>query len=98
MDQVQKPSIGRVVHYVIDENTHRPAIVVRVWADEQHYQEDAAKGDHVVQLQVFTDGSNDRHTAESLGILGAENGLVWRTSVHFDPNGAPGTWHWPERV
>lgn len=96
----QKVSVGRIVHYVIDADTHRPAMVVRVWPEQPGgpYEEEASKGEHVVQLQVFTDGSNDKRSADSLGICGAENGLVWRTSVHYDPNGEPGTWHWPERV
>lgn len=43
--------IGRIVHYVLEDGDNageeRPAIVVRVWNDD------------CVQLQVFTDGSND---------------------------------------
>ena len=45
----QEPTIGRIVHYVLDDvmDEHRPAIIVNVW------------GDTVVNLQVFTDGQND---------------------------------------
>ncbi len=50
MSQLQKPSIGRIVHYVMPDKQHRPAIIVRVWGDS-----DSA----AVQLQVFTDGRND---------------------------------------
>lgn len=70
------PSIGRIVHYVIGGGHHRPAIIVRVW-------DQAPKEDSVVQLQVFTDGSND----------GMQN-VEWHTSVHQDASGIkPGTWH-----
>lgn len=43
----QKPSVGRIVHYVNKKGIHRPAIIVEVWSDE------------VVNLQVFTDMRND---------------------------------------
>ncbi len=80
-----KPSIGRIVHYVLDGDhhqavgSHRPAIIVREpWTPE------------MLNLQVFTDGENDGPRNVS--------GIVWRTSVHQDEETkAPGTWHWPER-
>jgi len=78
--------IGTIVHYVLpdwDESisyhskgAHRPAIVVRIWGPE------------TVQLQVFTDGSNDLKTGDN---------VIWRTSVHQDESARlGGTWHWPE--
>lgn len=42
-----KPTIGRIVEYVMEDGQIRPAIIVRVWSDI------------CVQLQVFTDGDND---------------------------------------
>lgn len=42
-------TIGRIVHYVMPNGVHRPAIVVQVW--------DPANGR--ANLQVFTDGAND---------------------------------------
>lgn len=69
------PTIGRIVHYILDDGQHRPAIIVRVWEDGR------------VQLQVFTDGSNDGAPFAS--------GIVWRTSVHEGTES--GSWHWPER-
>jgi len=80
MQEAQRPSVGRIVHYVLPDGpsagAHRPAIIVRVWSAQ------------CVQLQVFTDGSNDGP--------GYKSGLVWRTSVllGLDEN----TWHWPEFV
>ena len=75
------PSIGRTVHYVLPNGEHRPAIITRVW-------DQVPTESSVVQLQVFTDGSND----------GLQN-VEWRTSVHQDnATKAPNTWHEPERV
>lgn len=72
---------GRIVHFVLpdgrSEGQHRPAIVVRVWDP----------GSSTVQLQVFTDGSNDDLA-----------NVEWRTSVSYSEEHKPGTWHWPERA
>ncbi len=40
---------GRIVHYVMPDGQHRPAVVVQVWN----------KDTGCSNLQVFTDGSND---------------------------------------
>jgi hypothetical protein len=82
----QKPSIGRIVHYVLDsgqsKGQHRPAMIVRVWSDT------------CVQLTVFTDWSNDFGPDQHGG-----GGILWRPSVTLDETGEkPGTYHWPERV
>lgn len=85
--------IGRVVHFVMSNGCHRPAIVVEVW--------DKDKG--IVNLQVFTDGTNDfigldiEHYSESY-CKAIETGLIWRTSVLYNPEYSPGSWHWPEFV
>ena len=72
--------IGRVVHFVMPNGEHRPAFVVKIW-DQQY---------GTVNLQVFTDGSND----------GSEysDGIFWGTSVPHNPDPMPYSWHWPERV
>lgn len=86
----QVPSVGRIVHFVMPESSrypgeHRPAIIVKIW-------DATPKTDSMVQLQVFTDGSNDGELFKS--------GLFWATSVHYaDPSEKkPYTWHWPEFV
>ncbi len=43
----QEPTIGRIVHYVLSLNKHRPAIITHV------------HNDSIVNLQVFADGLND---------------------------------------
>jgi len=51
IEKIKKPSIGRIVAYVLAEGPNkgqdRPAVIVRVWSDT------------TVNLQVFTDGDND---------------------------------------
>ena len=88
-EPAQKPSIGRIVHYVLDsgqsKGQHRPAMIVRVWSDT------------CVQLTVFTDWSNDFGPDQHGG-----GGILWRPSAAQDEGGenprSIGTWHWPERV
>ena len=88
MDQLV--SVGRIVHYVLpngrNPGEHRPAIVVNVWGTPTPDYTPA------VQLQVFTDSTND--FVEGPG----SNGLLWATSVSHDEEHRIGTWHWPERV
>lgn len=44
---MQKPTIGRQVHFVLENGEHRPATIVKVWSDE------------CVNLRVLFDGTND---------------------------------------
>lgn len=44
----QEPSIGHIVHYVLRDGEHRPAIITHVDSN-----------DYFVNLQVFNDGHND---------------------------------------
>jgi hypothetical protein len=83
----QKPTVGRIVHYVLAQQDdtrnpgeHRPAMIVRTW------------GGDCVQLQVFMDGANDHERFSACG-------LMWVSSVAHDEveNRAGRTWHWPER-
>ncbi len=84
----QKPSIGRLVHYVLESGPctgqHRPALIVRVWGDLPT---------SAVQLQVFTDSPTSEDSNDCLPPV------MWATSRLQDASGEkPGTWHWPERV
>lgn len=75
------PSIGRTVHFIMPDGQHRPAIIVRVWDTQP-------SNASLVQLQVFTDSSNDK-----------EPNVIWRTSVHQDDTATePGTWHQSEII
>lgn len=78
---------GRIVHYVLasgrNQGQHRPAIVVRDWKQPNG----------LVQLQVFTDETNDY----APGVPGS-NGIFWATSVIYSEGKEPGTWHWIEKA
>ena len=86
-----KATNGRIVHYVLANGKHRPAIVVEDWE----------KGTDV-NLQVFLDGKNDETAEAHDGSLGAvfeherSIGIAWRTSVKYSEKKLPGTWHQPE--
>lgn len=86
---VQVPSIGRIVHYVLDNGRypgeHRPAVIVKVAEDEQHETR--------LQLQVFTDGTGDFDRNQP-----GASGLLWREGVRYDDAKTPNSWHWPEYV
>jgi hypothetical protein len=85
----QKPSIGRIVHFVQDNpprygegTVHLPAVITAVWSDT------------CVNLQVFTDGSNSEIDGTNF------QHAKWVTSATLDGSDSPhpGTWHWPEKV
>jgi hypothetical protein len=80
---------GRIVHYVLVDGVHRPAIVVNTWDAEVRKM-------GIVQLQVFVDGTND--LKYGMGSVEYKNGIIWKTSVHYDDVLKPaGTWHWIEK-
>jgi hypothetical protein len=89
-----KPTIGRIVHYVLSESNtpradavgaSRPAIIVQDWGNGKA---DAQEGGSACNLQVFTDGSND----------GLPDGMLWVTSACYSSTPRPGSWHWPPRA
>lgn len=82
IDELKGLAEGRIVHYVLDEGPG--AGQHRPAIVVRNWSDDGAG---CVQLQVFTDSYND----------GLEN-VVWRSSALYNREGAPGTWHWPERV
>ena len=86
---------GRMVHYVMPNGKHRPAVIVRVW-DRDHVN-------GCCNLSVFTDWTNDTPEYDLEGkqyILseGAANGLMWQTSRLYSESKEPNTWHWIERA
>jgi len=78
---------GQIVHYVLEDGQHRPAIVVQVWSPETA----PSYPDGTVNLQVLLDGENDRGAIRA----GEQRGMAWQTSVHYSKDREPGTWHWP---
>lgn len=84
---------GRIVHFVLDEIEHRPAVVVKVW----RMPDGSPPENGCCNLQVFTDGSNDRYHREYLP-NGFESGVAWLTSRLYSEDKVPGTWHWIEKA
>jgi hypothetical protein len=87
-------TIGRIVHYVLENGRHRPAFVVAVWPGEFP---DNAEDSTGVNLQVFVDGSNDIIAGGRPYLEERATGIMWITSARFAAAPSPGTWHWPEK-
>ena len=89
---------GRIVHFVPEialsgmrdgkaltgrrPGRHIPAIITRVWPNGS------------VNLTVFPDWAGDRDEYPGAG----GSGMSWETTVSYDPDKGPRTWHWPERA
>jgi hypothetical protein len=80
---------GRIVHYVMQNGEHRPAIVVKVWDTA-----DMSQG--YINLVVFADGSNDLHYASTPGK--PDQVTLWATSKYYSEEPKPDTWHWIEKA
>jgi len=89
---------GRMVHYVMPNGQHRPAIIVKVW-DHQGVNGTS-------NLQVITDGPNDlpftfeeKEQFKNFGMVPEDvrHGHIWKTSILFSEEPKPGTWHWIEK-
>lgn len=76
---------GRMVHFVMPNGDHRPAVIVNAWKGVSVYQQQGK-----VNLQVFTDFSNDGKEYES--------GRYWATSIPYSEEPKPNTWHWIEKA
>ena len=105
-----KPTIGRIVHYVLAEHSG-------VHKKDSRYKGDpgvagqiapalvvAVWGETCVNLLVFLDGSNHghdevRHPDKPDGIEYKPAHMRWITSATLDESASPreGTWHWPPR-
>ena len=78
---------GDVVLYVLESGDVRPAQVVEVWDGKASYPLGT------VNLSVFLDGGNDRGRDSGID----DDMLLWATSVHFNLDKEPGTWHYREK-
>jgi hypothetical protein len=88
---------GDRVNYVMPKPSRnagevRGAVVVRNFGDG------LVTDGPLLNLQVFTDGTNDRAEDERGNPLSScpySGGMAWVTSVHHDPEGeVQGTWHY----
>lgn len=89
----QKPSVGRIVHYVIGvpiasnpfkptTPSVRPAIVVKL------------NDEGTVNLSIFTDASDAVQFNDPALFMP----VICRSYVPHDPEKRSGTWHWPPRT
>lgn len=81
----QKPSVGRIVHYVYDTDDAsevRPAIITRV------------NRDGTVNLRVFLDFED----VFSNGECDEHDMATHQQNVPYNPVALPGCWTWPPRV
>jgi hypothetical protein len=92
MPPVSRPAvtIGRLVNYVLQDGQIRPLLVVRVWGD--------VPINGYVNGILYFDGSNDARVLPHEHPNPAGMPMQWVTSIHYDAEKKPGTWHWPERI
>lgn len=77
-------NIGDIVGYVLPDGRSagevRPAIVVRIWDTDTGCS----------QLQVFADSNGDPFYNDGLP------NVFWKTSILYNADKQPGTWHFLE--
>jgi hypothetical protein len=78
---------GNIVHYVMPDHQHRPAIIVQVW-DREHI-------DGACSLIVFVDGTNDVKRNFNDPIKETVTNFWEPRALHSETH-EPGTWHWIE--
>ncbi|MGE5631693.1 MAG: hypothetical protein ACM3TR_11425 [Caulobacteraceae bacterium] len=79
---MDKLAVSKIVHFVMSNGEHRPAICVRAWNDT------------CGNFQVFIDGTNDAATDATREDM--DRGVMWATSVCYSEDHTPRTWHWAE--
>lgn len=85
---------GRIVHYVLQNGTHRPAIIVHVWytIGEGNIRTPPENGSSNMQVFMDYDEDDQGYDARPYPLT------RMKTSVLYDETGVPGTWHWIEKV
>ena len=93
----QKPSVGRIVHYVSYgtpngeyKSEHRAAIITLVDSKQNKEIQDSIK--------VDTPDATGIGWVVDLCIINPEGILFKRGVVQHEDEHIGGTWHWPERV
>lgn len=77
-----KPSVGRIVHFVVKSGRHLPAIITDVFEVQE-----------TVNICVFWDIKAAGVAAAGLGLTDG-----WAEVKQDENSKEPGTWHWPEIV
>ena len=73
--------VGDIVLYVLDEGRSR--------SETRPAFVVRVWADGLANLQVFTDNGQNTEYNDNLPCP------LWKTSIKYDPNKHPGTWHWP---
>lgn len=96
----ENPSVGRVVHYVLPEQSayagqHRAATIVQVWQPLDSESATAAPGMSNLSVAKAQAGDFD---GVQVGAIAESDTHILLGSILFSEEPRPGTWHWPERV
>lgn len=81
----QRPSIGRIVAYVPQEHDYQA-------------KSNGAKEVPAIIVRTWEENDNYQNDEVNLRVFTDGEETLWRTSVPYDADGAPGTWHWPTKV
>lgn len=85
---------GKLCHYVLQNGTHRPAIIVKVWWVGGEGEIHTSPENGMSNMQVFMDADED-----DAGYDARPYPLTrMKTSVLYDETNAPGSWHWIEKA
>jgi len=72
---------GKMVHVVLENGEHRPAVIVKVWSEETGCS----------NLQMFTDSPPEANLNDCLPQV------KWLTSFVYSEEPILNTWHWMEK-
>jgi hypothetical protein len=100
----QKPSVSRVVHYVAygTPGGEFPAGICRAAIVTEVYTPTSMPVAIPIALPAAAVNDPELLQQELEKFVGLcvlnPTGLFFNRAIKFDPDKAPGTWHWPERV
>lgn len=91
------PSCGRIVHVVLDDGRHRPAIVTNTWCEQfPDLTPPRPTEDTDPSIMSFLSiRTNLFLNVEEIGRVTMQNPDAF---MPYDAAHSPGSWHWPERV
>lgn len=92
-----EPRMGLTVGYVLPNGEIRPAVIVRVHRQLKGVHAGLPLLEGQVNLQVFTDGSNDQSSAFGSAFNEkVATGVLYAEAARYSPEYQAGTWHWLE--
>lgn len=91
-----KPSIGRIVHYVLTQSDANKIEHLRNSEDFQGNPHSAGQHLPMIIAIVWPNEYGDSHDGVNGQVIVDGNFGLWITSVKEGEG--PGTWHWPEPI